>query len=147
MFLDQILKNIKNNPKKDFLVVNENNVDKVYTYDDLRLRISLFNKEIKKIKSDTLVCIEKQSIDLFVFFISCLLNKKKPCFYSYPSPKQNEKQFFLSVQKTLLENNLKHIVIFNNNFFKKINHSKYGIKIYNFKNYHKKKIILLVLIN
>jgi len=139
MFLDQILKNIKNNPKKDFLVVNENNVDKVYTYDDLRLRISLFNKEIKKIKSDTLVCIEKQSIDLFVFFISCLLNKKNPCFYSYPSPKQNEKQFFLSVQKTLLENNLKHIVIFNNNFFKKINHSKYGIKIYNFKNYHKKK--------
>lgn len=139
MFLNQILKNIKNNPEKEFLIVNENNLEKTYTYNDLRLRVSLLNEKIKKIKSEDIVCIEKQSIDLFVFFITCLQNKKKPCFYSYPSPKQNKKQFFLSVKKTLLANNLKHVVIFDDNFFKKINHKIHGMTIHNFKNYHKKK--------
>ena len=140
MFLNQILKNIKNNSAKEFLTINENNVDKIYTYNDLKLRITILNEEIKKIKSDNIVCIEKQSIDLFVFFISCLINNKKPCFYSYPSPKQNEKQFFLSVKKTLLENNLKHIVMFDDNFYKIINQKIDGMMIYNFKNYYKKKI-------
>lgn len=139
MFLEQILNNIKNNPKKDFLIVNKDSKDKIYTYEDLKIRLSIFDEEIKKIKSNNIVCIEKQSIDLFVFFISCLLNKKKPCFYSYPSPKQNEKQFFLSVKKTLLENDLKHIITFDDNFFRKINYAKEGIKIYNLKNYYKKK--------
>ena len=80
MFLEQILNNIKNNPKKDFLIVNKDNKDKIYTYEDLKIRLSIFDEEIKKIKSNNIVCIEKQSIDLFVFFISCLLNKKKTLF-------------------------------------------------------------------
>ena len=39
MFLEQILKNIKNNPKKDFLIVNKDNKDKIYTYEDLKIRL------------------------------------------------------------------------------------------------------------
>jgi fatty-acyl-CoA synthase len=140
MFLDQILKNIKNNSEKEFLTINESNVEKIYTYNDLKLRITILNEEIKKIKSVNIVCIEKQSIDLFVFFISCLINNKKPCFYSYPSPKQNEKQFFLSVKKTLLENNLRDVVVFDDNSFTKINEKINGMMIYNFNNYYKKKI-------
>ena len=82
MFLDQILKNIKNNSEKEFLTINESNVEKIYTYNDLKLRITILNEEIKKIKSVNIVCIEKQSIDLFVFFISCLINNKY-VFYIY----------------------------------------------------------------
>ena len=128
MFLDKIISNIESNPDKKFLTIcNSEKIE--YSYKDLKDGILKHMQVLKGYENQVVVCIDKHSINLFSFFIASLLCRVKPCFYSFPSPKQSEQQFFESFKGSLTENRISNVFIYENkyiNFFNK-NNSKINV--------------------
>ena len=91
--------------------------DKQYSYKDLRIQIlkylDIFQK--KKIKDNEIILIIlKDNFHLISSFLAAAINGSLPAIYAYPSPKQNEKAFIMSLKSLLNKQSIELIVSYEN---------------------------------
>lgn len=112
----QIIKTLyKKNPEKVWLTLFKEGVYSNLQIHELYQRVNDYcsyysSMDLKK--GDVVVIILDESLDLFASFVAGIIYGLRPAYYSYPSPKQSNKNFYDSIQHLSDYNEIKLIATF-----------------------------------
>ncbi len=115
-----LTKNIKDlfhteNLDSFLVLIDADGKEKSYSYTELIKRASRWQKlyQDRGLKEgETIVIILKHSIDLYASFIGAIIGNFVPVFFSFPSPKFSEIEYFETVDQLLENANSRLLVIY-----------------------------------